>query len=288
MNFDKDEINSKSIIDYLKQSGMSPHRESGKWVFFYSPFRTEGTASLAVDKYKNRWRDFGESGKSQDLISLVMKLEHLDFVGACEFITGSKKISFEPYSIPTKQNKEDIIVEVGDWKTQSVIEYATQIRKIDRSVLYRYCKQVWFSFPNGVLKDGRPKKHVGIGFPNDGGGWDIRNSFFKVACQPKTVSTIKGRSPDGTTNVFEGFMNYLSALTYFNKLQFDNDTIVMNGAGQIETLIESVNGKTVLYYGDNDPTGNKLLIRLKEEVEVEDLRGLYEWYNDFNLFICEQ
>lgn len=280
MKFDKDELNSKSIIEYLKTAGLSPVRESGKWVFFYSPFRTEGTASLAVDKYKNRWRDFGESGRSKDMISLVMKMENLDFTGACEFISGSKKVSFKPYDTPIKQHKEDIIVEPSEWKTPSLVSYATDIRKINKSVLYRYCKQVWFSFPNGTLVNGKPKKHVGIGFQNDLGGWDIRNSFFKVASQPKTITTIKG-SKDSTM-VFEGFINYLSALTYYDKLKFDEEVIVMNGAGQIERLVEAVCGRHVLYYGDNDPTGNKVLNRLREVCTVTDKRGLYEWYDDFN------
>ena len=53
------------------------------------------------------------------------------------------------------------------------------------------------------------KRYFAVAFGNESGGYEIRNPFFKGCVPPKDVTLL----PVGSTtcNVYEGFMDYLSA-----------------------------------------------------------------------------
>ena len=69
-----------------------------------------------------------------------------------------------------------------------------------------------------------------LGFKNDRGGFELRNKFLKLSTSPKAITTIHGAAK--ALNVFEGFMDYLSALTYYNTSQLEGTAIILNGVGQ--------------------------------------------------------
>ena len=56
----------------------------------------------------------------------------------------------------------------------------------------------------------RGKRYYAIGFRNDAGGLELRNRFFKGCISPKDIS-LKHNGSD-VCDVFEGFMDYLSAM----------------------------------------------------------------------------
>ncbi|GAF05902.1 toprim domain-containing protein [Saccharicrinis fermentans] len=127
-----------------------------------------------------------------------------------------------------------------------------------------------------------------LGFKNDKGGYEMRNKFTKLSISPKTISTIPGESD--SLNVFEGFMDYLSALTYYKVKQLDGTTIILNGVGQKKQLIEAVpNYDQVILFGDNDTTG----VEFAEEVNNKHSNVLnmadevYPKFKDFNVFLCK-
>lgn len=50
--------------------------------------RDEQTPSCYWYKYDNTWVDFGGDNKKHDVIDLVMIINHLDFIGACKYLSG--------------------------------------------------------------------------------------------------------------------------------------------------------------------------------------------------------
>ena len=51
------------------------------------------------------------------------------------------------------------------------------------------------------------KQYFAVGFPNEDGGYEIRNRFFKGSIPPKAVSLIRQGST--MVNVYEGFVDFL-------------------------------------------------------------------------------
>lgn len=277
---DLDEIKKLSIVDFLAKSGLKPRRSSGKWVFFFSPFREESKPSFAVNTVKNTWYDFGTEDYGS-IIDLAMKLNGSSFKETIKFFKN-------PFMI-IEENVKPVItkpgIEIIDFKellSDKHIEYLIS-RKVNPQIARLYCHEVSFRFPYGKSQ----RTYSCIGFKNDLGGYELRNSFFKVSSAPKCYTTIPGENV--RVNLFEGFMDYLSALTYYKKKKFKNKTYVLNGVGQIGSLLPMLEGKIVNVFLDNDAAGDAVVEKLKTAgVEYEDFRDIYEWYNDFNAFIMAQ
>ena len=69
----------------------------------------------------------------------------------------------------------------------------------------------------------------------------------------KALTTIQGKTNKLT--VFEGFMDYLSALTYFADCS-NHSTVVLNGVGQIGQLLRKLaNYQKVFLFIDNNAAG---------------------------------
>lgn len=91
--------------------------------------------------------------------------------------------------------------------------------------------------------------------------------------------------------VFEGFMDFLSFLTWFAVPEAAAAVIVMNSAAMQDRTIAAIKqlgAKTVQCYLDRDATGRKVLAALQSElpdVAVMDESGLYAGHKDFNAFL---
>ena len=60
----------------------------------------------------------------------------------------------------------------------------------------------------------RGKRYFAVGFPNMAGGYEVRSRYFKGCIPPKAVSLVKANDiPADECLVFEGFMDFLSAVT---------------------------------------------------------------------------
>lgn len=272
------EIKQTSIVNYLLASGYAKKEGTGKWTFFFSPFRNESKPSLGVNNDTNTWADFGTEDGG-DIISLVMKIENLSFNDACEFISEGSTVKFIPFE-RKEEPRPSVEVEISDINDARLDHYMTQIRMITPEVLYKYCSVVRFNFPQSEYNI----PCYAIGFKNDKGGWAIRNEHYKISSKPNGFTTI-GEDTE-KVNLFEGFINFLSALTHFGRTEFNNRTYVLNGAGNISALLPLIRHKQVMYFGDNDETGNKLLRRIRKHgTKVEDCRVYYEFFSDFNEYL---
>ncbi len=128
-----------------------------------------------------------------------------------------------------------------------------------------------------------------LGFKNDRGGFELRNKFLKLSTSPKAITTIHGAAK--ALNVFEGFMDYLSALTYYNTSQLEGTSIILNGVGQKKDLMEVIHKyDQVTLYLDNDKAGYDLVNQVHAVHSNVRNMGLmlYPTSKDFNEFLVKR
>lgn len=260
-----DLIKQKSCTSYLESKGFQLDKKSNKqYSFFKSPFREERTASLCVNESKNTWFDYG-AGFGGDVIRLVETIENIEFKDACIVLDNS---AFQKI-IPKKQESSLSIVDVKELNNNNLIKYLSADRKINVDIARKYVKEVHFR-----LKD---KNQYAIGFENDKGGFELRNKYLKISTSPKWFSTVNG---NGATNIFEGFIDFLSLMTYY-QLEPSENVIVLNSVSMIDKI--QLSGVTK-YWGDNDSAGNSCL----GKIQAIDKRSLYNGFKDINDFICSK
>lgn len=261
---DLEEIKKISCTDYICSLGVAKDRKSNSnFSFFKSPFRDENTASLGVNERKNTWFDYG-AGFGGDVIKLVMLCEKMDFKNAIEKLKGSTfcKISISQSIEPTL-----IITDVKELTNNNLVNYLRFERKINCDLAKKYLNEIHF--------ENRGKKQYAIGFKNDKGGFELRNKFLKISTSPKWITTIQGTE---TKNIFEGFMDFLSAITYWN-CEPKETVIVLNSVSMISRI--ELDGK-LRFWGDNDNAGTECF----NKINAIDERKLFAGYKDFNEFLC--
>ncbi len=277
------QANEMSIAGFLMSKDIVPAKRTGNNFWYCSPLRNDKDPSFKIDGIKNLWYDFG-TGTGGRLVDLVCKMYNVGLPGALLILSGMT-IETPDLSFPDQQN--DLIQEsrieiknVQPLRNTALIQYL-ESRKIDTSIAVKYCREAYYK------TTASDKQYFSVAFENDLHGFELRNKYFKNSSSPKTITTIPGES-DQAVNVFEGFMDFLSALTWFKTDQPANDTIVLNGAGFIDDFIYLMpKYARINLFLDNDTTGKE------KSKHVQNLRPdainrsvlLYPKYKDFNDFI---
>jgi hypothetical protein len=278
MKNNTENIRNKSIVEYLAKCGYTPVNKTGKYRSYYSILTREGNPSMKVNTATNRWHDYSAK-KGGSIIDLVMAMENMTFREAVKFLEEENTVHKVEY-VPTRSEPGVKIHSVLDITDEKLISYFVADRKINKDVLLKYCKQVEFSFPMGKNPD---KSHVAVGFKTFMNSWELRSSWIKICSPPKSFSLVKGRSRD--VNIFEGYTDFLSYMTFYGLQEPEYDTYILNGVGQINLIKPFVSGKKIYYWGDNDTAGDEVFMALDG---VTDMRYLYGYYNDFNQFLCDE
>ena len=275
-----DEIRKIPLVDFLNHLGYQPTGRDSKGLWFYAPYRNERNPSFHVNPSKNLWFDFG-TGMGGDIFSLAGEMaETNDFIRQAEFIAHKMQMPVEhPYNpIPFKEEPTFSNVEVSKLEHPALLKYLAD-RGIPKEIAQRYCVQVDYELHG--------KAYYAIGFENVEHGMELRNPFFKGSFPPKAISHIANGNP--RCNVFEGFMDFLSA----EKLGLNdgNDTVVLNSVANIGKAIPTLYGyPLILCYLDNDVAGHAALARLQREFnsKVADKSSLYPKHKDLNDFLCQR
>ena len=127
------------------------------------------------------------------------------------------------------------------------------------------------------------KRYYAIGFRNNAGGLELRNRFFKGCIPPKDIS-LKRNSSD-VCSVFEGFMDYLSAMQMGI---IASDWLVLNSISNVEKAVKVLQGyERIECFLDNDDAGRRTFQRLHDcfGEKVIDRSALYADYKDLNEFL---
>lgn len=267
------QFNSIKLEEILSSLGYHPTKQSQKELWFLNPFGDETQASFKIDINKNQWFLFsdGIGGNNIDFVRRYLNCsvkEVLSWAGEQNFFSFHQQTDIlEP------RYKINEVSELQNWNLKKYLKERGLSSKI-----YRYLYEVKFIM-NG-------KKLYAIGFKNDSGGWEFRNSFFKGSILKKDISLIK----NGCQNVcvFEGFID---ALSYIEKQDLlDVDILVLNSVSLINKAIETLkNYNKISLFLDNDRAG----IKCKNEFitsfpEALDYSHIYQNYKDLNEYITHE
>ena len=279
--------NQMNIAGFLQSKGFRPHKVAGNSFWYCSPLRAEKTPSFKVDRVKNLWYDFGTATGGR-LLDLVCKIYNVDLSGALLILSGQRIVkpalsfSDKQPSWGSAEPKLEIIRR-QPLQNNALIQYLSQ-RRISHRVASLHCKEAYFKTYAGG------KEFFCVAFENDRHGWELRSKYFKGSTSPKDITTIRGK--DSTrVKVYEGFMDYLSALSYYNIQRPACDSIVLNGVGFVERFVAIASRYSHIdLYLDNDPAGREACRRIQilRPDAVNHSTELYPDHKDFNEFLLSQ
>lgn len=287
---------SIAISEILGKLNLLPKSSSGKELRYLSPFRDERTPSFFVNINENVWFDYGE-GIGGDLVKFAcIYLERqneahtvsdaLRWISnlSSEFpvsvlIPNRKERSFEKEDNPLslKSNKE--------LRNVALIRYLEK-RGIPLNLAKQHLREL------EVFNSNSGKRITCLGFQNEDDGFELRNPFFKGCLRPKAITFIRGRvpKPDGI-HLFEGFLDYLSAVVQLNGRPLKADAIILNSvscAKQAMAYIHKYGYRIAYTWMDNDPSGQRATAAFAEFFKSEEglshapMNNLYEPHKDVN------
>lgn len=234
----------------------------------------------------NCWYDFGlgRGGNIIDLAAEIYRSTDLRYLMRC--IADSYPVpsvptvafSFAPrHSAPSMEQFEVVPLE-----HRALVAYL-QERGIPAHIAMANCKEAHYSVND--------KSYFAVAFENVSGGWELRNRYFKGCRGRKDISYLPWArdGPSAECAVFEGFMDYLSALTL--DIISGADAIILNSIVNVNKAVPFLRGyKTINCYLDNDTAGQTALSELTAIYgsTVIDSSTLYSEFNDLNDFLVNQ
>lgn len=266
------------IEDFLARLGHHPVQRRINALWYKAPYREEHTPSFKVNVDKNLWYDFGE-GKGGNIFALAGEfIRNSDFFSQVRYIAGIANLPIKGHEPSTamkpyrtdETNFEN--VEVQPLQSIPLLSYL-QERGIPSGIAMANCKEVRYNTHG--------KRYFAVAFGNEGGGYEIRNRFFKGCIPPKDI-TLVGNGSDGC-NVYEGFMDYLSARA--SGIGKGEDHLVLNSVSNVAKAYKYLDGyRRICCYFDNDDAGRRTLdaLRMRYGNRVTDCSGLYKGCKDLN------
>jgi len=286
LNTDITRAKNYPIADYLTQKGIFAAKTQGSRLFYHSPFRSEKTPSFVVNA-NNTFKDFGESEKPSSIIDLVCRLENCSFKVAVEKIL-SLDFSLYHSTAPKKENENLISITklIGTIQNKGLIDYLKS-RAIILDLAKPYIQEVYFRINDKTRTNGQD--YFAIGFENQEKGFDLRSKFFKGKSQPNSF-TYLSRGFDKIA-VFEGFFDFLSALTFYQTQEPKTDILVLNSNTNLAKAMPILTGyKKINSFLDNDQNGKQSFTQIaqsKPEQVVNQSLEIYPNHKDFNAFLVK-
>ena len=289
--------NDKDIVNIQTNTALFKH-----------PLRTDNQASLSIfiNRENGNWsyKDFAlnETGNIIDFV--IRNYNDVTDVSSalkkiCEILHITQEKKYIPIEFEHKKttNNKIEIKTIKELNNKALIDYLSE-RKINISIAKKYLKEIYFS----IQKGDELKNYFGLCFENRNSGYEVRNKYIKNNLVSKDISVFyAGDKPSQRVLFFEGFMDFLSALTFYNTFVSKYDVIVLNSTTQIDKAIKLIikNKYSVIYdYLDNDFAGQLCQITLINELENAFKRkeidyipkiinsfSIYQSYKDFNDFL---
>ena len=272
------------IAVFLARLGHEPVRRSGNELWYIAPYRGERTPSFRVNVAKQLWYDFG-TGKGGDIFTLAGEfIGSNDFMEQVKFIaeTANMPMPVPEMSRPTFQPKPSEPafegVEATPLFRSPLTDYLAE-RGIPYGIASRYCCRLNYA--------ARGKRYFAVGFPNMAGGYEVRSRYFKGCIPPKSVSLVKANDiPADECLVFEGFMDFLSAVTL--GVTGNADCLVLNSVANVEKAAGLLDGYgRIGCFLDRDEAGRRTLaaLTMRYGERVTDRSSLYDGCKDLNEYL---
>ena len=165
-------------------------------------------------------------------------------------------------------------------------------RSIDKEIAQHYLQEVHY----------RPKETKKSYFAlawSCGDGYEVRNPYFKGFLWMNksfikiNFKTKQEKDNQQTLSIFEGFMDFLSFLTYYDKKSFSSSVIILNSINLRKKALKEIEKHTfskIYLFLDNDPSGKETTHFFQTKITstpLVDKSYLYEKYNDFNEMIIK-
>ena len=289
------ELKQISIVDFLSGQGMAPAQKTADYYKYIAPGRDEKTPSLTVYHKKNDWCDYG-SHQGGDIGKLIQYLFQCDASKALNILNEyAAKNSLSPCTPaynhteqePATENRIEIVevIEITHWHLKNYLHS----RKITLSTASRYVKEAHYNI-TGTAND---KPLHSLAFRNDKGGYVFRHKGQKkpISTKPAHYTTIEIQDSK-QLNIFEGFIDFLSALEFYKLQQPTHTTIVLNSLSNLKEVIPVLtNYAKINLFLDNDPksqSGQKAAEQISKlhPCTVNHAERIYPGFKDFNDFIC--
>lgn len=285
------------LKDVLSRLGYEAQREDKGEHWYLSPFREEQDASFKITRDGKGWYDHG-AGHGGNILDFVIRYYHLPDNGIqkalqkLDRLLGTSSSQTDLY-VPTKPSEavfepvrtdSDIaspiqVETISPLRRRTLIRYLTG-RGIPVKLARPYVQQIDYHYGG--------QSYFALAFASDSGGYELRNAHFKGCYQKKDITTLRINGSDGVA-VFEGFMDFLTAIAYTGRPPRQH-VIVMNSGSMRERAVAAIQGlavRQVHLYLDHDPSGRDLTRYFTESLpgcEVVDGSGLYAGYKDWNDF----
>jgi hypothetical protein len=280
------------ISEILSKINIYPQKTTPNELHYLSPWRKEKNASFIVNIPENFWFDSIE-GTSGNLITFVciylerQNEEHtvIDALRWIKYVSGIISI---PETLEKSFDEEDSVLMLKSKRSVSnigLIHYLKN-RGIPHSFAKQYLKEIHVH--NRVTD----RNFFALGLKNEYGGFEIRNPTFKGSLRPKAITFIRGRviKPEGI-HLFEGMMDYLSAITQRNGKRFRDDAIILHSLSCLKQALPYIHnyGYRFAYtWMDNDPAGIKAtdildrFFKTEESLKHVRMNAVYAPHKDVN------
>ena len=287
------------MTEILDKLGTPPQRVTQLKAWYLSPLRQEKTASFQVDLKSNLWYDFGEGigGDLVHFVCLYLKSHRQDHTvsDALRWIKNMVGAAYQitPVAFPEENPPDPALL----LKTKKPIQHLGLInylkkRGIALALARQHLKELHLRNPQ------TQKSFFALGFENEEGGFELRNPFFKGCLRPKAISFIRGTTPKpNSIHLFEGFMDYLSALAQTNHHRLNGDAIVLNSLACLKQALPYLHnyGYQLAYsWMDNDPAGEKATATLADFCKTQQglthqpMNAVYAPHKDVNAWHMHQ
>lgn len=280
------EIKSIPLATFLSRLGHEPTARKGTRLWYKSPLRQEHAPSFKVDTTLNCWYDFG-LGRGGNIIDLAAELyQSTDLRHILRCIADSYPVPSVPTvasSLAPRQSAPSMewfeVVPLGH---RALVAYL-QERGIPAHIATTNCKEAHYSVNS--------KTYFAVAFENVSGGWELRNRYFKGCRGRKDISSLPWArdGPSAECAVFEGFMDYLSALTL--DIIRGADAIILNSVVNVNKAVPFLKDYRIINcYLDNDNAGRNALSELTAIYGsiVTDRSTLYAEFNDLNEYLTNR
>lgn len=279
-----------SIVDFLQRLGFEPKKKSGQEFFYLSPIRGSDTdPSFTVNDIQGKWYDHGE-GKGGNIIDLsILLFEEIDVKNIVKKINnmysgldvGSYDLQARyPNETKEKVKKHEIIGVKPLGSNPAITSYLESRGVLQVALDSGLIQEVYYDF---IDDKNQRTRYFGAGWKNDSGGYDLRSKYSKICIDKKDILTVGGSS--NRFVLFEGMMNYLSAIASKEISHHDN-AIILNTTAFTERVIGIMKNLEVLQpeiYFDNGKGGRKFTALIKSEIPgAADKSYLYSGFDDFN------
>lgn len=281
------------LQNILAKLGYSPHHEVRGETWYISPFREETQPSFKIKLQDNVWYDFG-LGKGGNVLDFAMqyyqtdsipealrRLERLAPAGSLEYAAAARTAPCAPKRPTHPQNTESFIEvkRIKPLQNQALTGYLKK-RGVSVETANLYLQEIYYRYGK--------KDYFALAFANQSGGYELRNRYFKGTYGTKDITLLQSEpnSQAKAVTIFEGFMDYLSALTHYGKQGADTPVIILNSVAMRAKAVETIQAMgtaTVHLYLDLDASGKELVGYFREQlpkVDVIDHSMLYAGYKD--------